>query len=173
MGGKEPVSSVLDGPPLSDVEDTDGGPEAFGAHADESSADCDAVALGPQLLADRGADLRALRKGALGIVLNKPLPMRLSDVLTQMKLEPTSESIAELPVLRGGPVNTDRGFVLHRPGGKWDHTHKVSETIQVTTLATCWRRWRVGMVLRMPSSPLAMLAGRRGSWRRRCGRMPG
>ena len=72
-------------------------------------------------------------RGALGIVLNKPLPMRLSDVLTQMKLEPSTEDIAAQPVLRGGPVHTDRGFVLHRPGGQWDHTHKVSETIQVTT----------------------------------------
>ena len=72
-------------------------------------------------------------KGALGIVLNKPLPMKLSDVLTQMKLAPSSEQIAAMPVLRGGPVHTDRGFVLHRPGGVWDHTHKVSETIQVTT----------------------------------------
>jgi putative transcriptional regulator len=72
-------------------------------------------------------------KGALGIVLNKPLPMKLSDVLSQMKLEPSTESIAAQPVLRGGPVHTDRGFVLHRPGGQWDHTHKVSDTIQVTT----------------------------------------
>jgi putative transcriptional regulator len=72
-------------------------------------------------------------KGALGIVLNKPLPMKLSDVLSQMKLEPKSEQIGEMPVLRGGPVHTDRGFVLHRPGGQWDHTHKVSDTIQVTT----------------------------------------
>ncbi|HEU5442393.1 MAG TPA: YqgE/AlgH family protein, partial [Steroidobacteraceae bacterium] len=72
-------------------------------------------------------------KGALGIVLNKPLPMRLLDVLTQMKLEPSTEHIADQPVLRGGPVSADRGFVLHRPGGQWDHTHKVSETIQVTT----------------------------------------
>jgi putative transcriptional regulator len=72
-------------------------------------------------------------KGALGIVLNKPLPMKLSDVLSQMKLEPSSEDIGGQPVLRGGPVHTDRGFVLHRPGGQWDHTHKVSETIQVTT----------------------------------------
>jgi putative transcriptional regulator len=72
-------------------------------------------------------------KGALGIVLNKPLPMKLSDVLVQMKLEPSSETIGGQPVLRGGPVHTDRGFVLHRPGGQWDHTHKVSDTIQVTT----------------------------------------
>jgi len=72
-------------------------------------------------------------KGALGIVLNKPLPMKLSEVLSQMKLEPTNEQIGEMPVLRGGPVHTDRGFVLHRPGGQWDHTHRVSDTIQVTT----------------------------------------
>jgi len=72
-------------------------------------------------------------KGALGIVLNKPLPMKLSEVLSQMKLEPSSEQIAEQAVLCGGPVHTDRGFVLHRPGGQWDHTHRVSDTIQVTT----------------------------------------
>jgi putative transcriptional regulator len=72
-------------------------------------------------------------RGALGIVLNKPLPMRLSEVLSQMKLEPCTEHIASQLVLRGGPVHTDRGFVVHRPGGQWDHTHKVSETIQVTT----------------------------------------
>lgn len=72
-------------------------------------------------------------KGALGIVLNKPLPMKLDDVLSQMKLKAGSDQIAALSVLRGGPVHQDRGFVLHRPGGDWDSTHKVSESIQVTT----------------------------------------
>jgi putative transcriptional regulator len=72
-------------------------------------------------------------KGALGIVVNKPLPMRLSDVLEQMNIEASSEYIAAKPVLRGGPVSTDRGFVLHRPGGQWDHSHRVSDMIQVTT----------------------------------------
>lgn len=72
-------------------------------------------------------------RSALGIVLNKPLPMHLSDVLSQMQITSTSEIVAAQPVLRGGPVHTDRGFVLHRPGGRWDHTHKVSDTIQVTT----------------------------------------
>ena len=92
----------------------------------------------PQLLDPNFAQTVAIicehtDKGALGIVLNKPLPMRLSDVLSQMKLEPTTADIAAQPVLRGGPVHTDRGFVLHRPGGQWDHTHRVSDTIQVTT----------------------------------------
>jgi len=72
-------------------------------------------------------------KGALGIVLNKPLEMKLGDVLAQMKLDPTDTKTSELPVLRGGPVHTDRGFVLHRPGGAWDSTHKISEQVQVTT----------------------------------------
>ena len=72
-------------------------------------------------------------KGALGIVLNKPLPMRLSEVLSQMKLEPRDEQIGAQPVLRGGPLHADRGFVLHRPGGQWDSTVQVSDSIQVTT----------------------------------------
>jgi putative transcriptional regulator len=72
-------------------------------------------------------------KGALGIVLNKPLGMRLAEVLTQMRLPAQSEVVAEQTVLSGGPVHQDRGFVLHRPGGKWESTHKISDSIQVTT----------------------------------------
>ena len=72
-------------------------------------------------------------KGALGIVLNKPLPMRLAEVLAQMQLPARSETIGGQAVLRGGPVHQDRGFVLHRPGGKWESTHRISDTIQVTT----------------------------------------
>jgi putative transcriptional regulator len=71
--------------------------------------------------------------GALGIVLNKPLSMRLSEVLTQMKLPARTETIGEQIVLRGGPVHQDRGFVLHRPGGSWESTHRISDAIQVTT----------------------------------------
>lgn len=72
-------------------------------------------------------------RGALGIVLNKPLPMKLGEVMSQMRLTPEGEEIGERTVLRGGPVHQDRGFVLHRPGGEWDSSHKISENIQVTT----------------------------------------
>ena len=72
-------------------------------------------------------------KGALGIVLNKPLPMRLAEVLAQMQLPARSDTIGGQPVLRGGPVHQDRGFVLHRPGGNWESTHRISDSIQVTT----------------------------------------
>jgi putative transcriptional regulator len=72
-------------------------------------------------------------RGALGIVLNKPLPMKLGEVMSQMRLTPHSEEVGERVVLRGGPVHQDRGFVLHRPGGTWDSSHRISEQIQVTT----------------------------------------
>lgn len=72
-------------------------------------------------------------RGALGIVLNKPLSMTLSEVLAQMKLPPEVPSVGEQIVLRGGPVHQDRGFVLHRPGGEWESTHRISDNIQVTT----------------------------------------
>ena len=41
-------------------------------------------------------------RGALGIVLNKPLGMKLGDVMAQMKLEPSDIRISEQAVLRGG-----------------------------------------------------------------------
>lgn len=73
------------------------------------------------------------QQNALGIVLNKPLGMKLGDVMAQMKLEAADIRIGEQPVLQGGPMNRDRGFVLHRPGGSWDSTHRVSDNVQVTT----------------------------------------
>ncbi|MEP7312795.1 MAG: YqgE/AlgH family protein [Pseudomonadota bacterium] len=72
-------------------------------------------------------------KGALGIVLNKPLPMKLAEVLAQMRLTSDAEAIRDRSVLRGGPMHQDRGFVLHKPGGAWDSTHRISDSIQVTT----------------------------------------
>ena len=75
----------------------------------------------------------SLEKGALGIVVNKPLPMAFSEVLLQMNLEAVDTTIGARAVLRGGPVHKDRGFVVHRPGGDWDSSHSVSESIHVTT----------------------------------------
>jgi putative transcriptional regulator len=41
--------------------------------------------------------------------------------------------LSERQVLRGGPMQTDRGFVVHQAGGEWDSTLKVSDTLHVTT----------------------------------------
>jgi len=72
--------------------------------------------------------------GALGIVLNRPLDMRLGEVLEQLSLPNEDPRLAAMAVLRGGPVQPDRGFVLHRPTGReWDSTLEVSDAIHVTT----------------------------------------
>jgi putative transcriptional regulator len=72
-------------------------------------------------------------QGALGIVINRPMEMELGEVFRQLSLEGAPASLAQQPVLRGGPVQTERGFVLHEPAGKWDSTVEVSEFVHLTT----------------------------------------
>ena len=72
-------------------------------------------------------------KGALGIVVNKPGTMLFSEVLSQMRLSTTDSQLAARTTLRGGPVHPDRGFVVHRPGGQWDSSQRISDQVQVTT----------------------------------------
>jgi putative transcriptional regulator len=72
-------------------------------------------------------------QGALGLILNKPLPMRMGEIFEQLEIEIEEGPLIERQVLRGGPMQTDRGFVVHRAGGEWDSTLKVSDAIHVTT----------------------------------------
>jgi putative transcriptional regulator len=75
-------------------------------------------------------------KGALGIVVNRPMSMGLGEVFQQLDLHTDDAALREQPVLRGGPVHQDRGFVLHAPADgapEWDATLKVSRTLHVTT----------------------------------------
>jgi len=71
--------------------------------------------------------------GALGIIINRPLQMKLADVFEQLEMPTAVAAIGRQSVLQGGPVQTDRGFVLHHIGGQWEHTRQVSSRIQVTT----------------------------------------
>ncbi|HEX2540866.1 MAG TPA: YqgE/AlgH family protein [Caldimonas sp.] len=52
-------------------------------------------------------------KGALGLVINKPIDITLKNLFDKVELSLDREDIAELPVYFGGPVQTERGFVLH------------------------------------------------------------
>ena len=72
-------------------------------------------------------------QGALGIVINRPLPMSFGEVFEQLGLGATHSRVAADPVLAGGPVQTDRGFVLHSPGPLWDSTLPVSDWLHLTT----------------------------------------
>jgi putative transcriptional regulator len=72
-------------------------------------------------------------RGALALIVNKPLPMRLGEVFEQLEIEIPNGPVTERPVLRGGPMQTDRGFVVHTAEGQWDSTLRVSEQLLVTT----------------------------------------
>ena len=72
-------------------------------------------------------------QGALGIVVNRPLDIKLETLFSQVDIKLEIESMKASPVYFGGPVQTDRGFVLHRPLGGWSSTLKVTEEIGLTT----------------------------------------
>jgi putative transcriptional regulator len=72
-------------------------------------------------------------QSALGLILNKPLPMRMREIFEQLEIKLGNGPLWERQVLRGGPMQTDRGFVVHRAFGEWDTTLKVSDALHVTT----------------------------------------
>jgi putative transcriptional regulator len=52
-------------------------------------------------------------KGALGLVINKPVDIKLKNLFEKVELQLHRDDIADTPVYFGGPVQTERGFVLH------------------------------------------------------------
>lgn len=71
--------------------------------------------------------------GAMGIVINRPLDITLAEVLAQVNLSSTDETINQLPVFLGGPVQNEHGFIIHSPPGQWDNRLQVNEHIGVTS----------------------------------------
>ncbi|MCG6864270.1 MAG: YqgE/AlgH family protein [Thiogranum sp.] len=71
--------------------------------------------------------------GALGLVVNRPLEMRLGEILQHIQLDHAEPEARQMPVHLGGPVQQDRGFVLHEPLGNWEATLKVTDRIGITS----------------------------------------
>lgn len=72
-------------------------------------------------------------EGAMGIVINRITDLRLTDILQQMDIESGESQHLNMPVFVGGPVQNNRGFVLHEPLGTWESTLTVTESLGVTT----------------------------------------
>lgn len=72
-------------------------------------------------------------RGALGVVVNRPVDMDLHNLLLQIDITPANENLKSVPVHFGGPVQIDRGFVLHSPVGQWQSTLAVGEDLGLTT----------------------------------------
>ncbi len=72
-------------------------------------------------------------RGALGVVVNRPLELNLHALLEQLGIAPEKEDFKSIALHFGGPVQVDRGFVLHSPLGAWQSTLAVSREIGLTT----------------------------------------
>jgi putative transcriptional regulator len=57
-------------------------------------------------------------KGALGLVINKPIDIKLKNLFEKVDITLERDELGEQPVYFGGPVQTERGFVLHEKRGK-------------------------------------------------------
>ncbi len=72
-------------------------------------------------------------EGALGIVINRPAGMKLGDIYKQMNIQVTAKETLDVDIFSGGPVQQERGFVIHDAGGEWDSSILISEGIALTT----------------------------------------
>lgn len=71
--------------------------------------------------------------GAMGVVINRPTDMTYDILFEKINLDLHNKAIANRPVLYGGPVQTERGFVLHQPAGEWDSSITILENTSLTT----------------------------------------
>jgi len=73
-------------------------------------------------------------EGALGLVINHPINMPLKGLLDQLDIAVEDENIANIPIYAGGPVQQDRGFILHTSEAvKWETTVDISDDVSLTT----------------------------------------
>lgn len=72
-------------------------------------------------------------QGALGLIINRPTDLKLADMLSHIGLEPGALSGSDRRVFWGGPVQPERGFVIHREPAKWESTLQVGEDLYITT----------------------------------------
>ena len=74
--------------------------------------------------------------GVLGVVINKPTDMTMEVLFDRIDLEVSSAAERHLesePIMFGGPVQDDRGFVLHTPGAHYSSSLTVTNDVAFTT----------------------------------------
>lgn len=71
--------------------------------------------------------------GAMGIVINRPSELTLADVLGHMGIVASDPATEKQPIYLGGPVEEERGFVLHPPSKDWSSTLPITDDISITT----------------------------------------
>ncbi len=72
--------------------------------------------------------------GAMGIVINQPTSMRVDELIDSLNKENRTTTLPnDTPVLVGGPVQINRGFILHDSDRDWESTHIIDNDLKLTT----------------------------------------
>ncbi len=72
-------------------------------------------------------------QGAMGIIINRPTSLQLYDILEQMDIVEPSPKGGSEQIYIGGPIQPERGFVLHGDQRDWDSTLHIMPQISITT----------------------------------------
>jgi len=72
-------------------------------------------------------------RGALGLVINRPIDIDMATLFDKIDLKLEIQPVAHQPVYFGGPVQTERGFVLHDPVGRYVSSLTVPGGLEMTT----------------------------------------
>lgn len=71
--------------------------------------------------------------GTVGLIINRPLQYPLGIVFDQLHITPNREEQNHLPLLFGGPLQPERGFVIHKPYGEWKSSLILRDDVTITT----------------------------------------
>ncbi len=72
-------------------------------------------------------------EGAMGLIINLPVDVTLNELLSQLDEDKAYMPTLTQPVLTGGPISPDRGFVLHSPQTGWSSSLALSKDVMITT----------------------------------------
>lgn len=72
-------------------------------------------------------------QGAMGIMVNRPLELTLAELLGQLNIETPNTDCSQIPVLEGGPVASDRGFILHTNDQHFESSLALGNSLMLTT----------------------------------------
>lgn len=72
------------------------------------------------------------KNGAMGLIINKPSPIKMYQLFEAIEKK-TPEKLKEKWVLMGGPIQIDRGFLLHTPVGNWQSSLIINDKVAITT----------------------------------------
>ena len=87
-------------------------------------------------------------QGAMGVIINHGADLTLDSLLGQIGLDGCRPDQVGLPVFVGGPVQSDRGFVLHEPIGNWQSSLTVTDNVALTAF---WLRPFDGGMMQNPN----------------------